>query len=59
MSRSQPAAAFLPVIPAADPLAPAPDSLVLVLPGGFRLAVAAGFDPETLRRLLDALGDGT
>jgi hypothetical protein len=52
-----PAARFLPVaIPAApvDSARPA-DPLVLVLAGGRRLAVAEGFDPETLHRLIDAL----
>jgi hypothetical protein len=51
-------ARFLPVGgPVANPpaVAAAPDALVLILDGRRRLAVAPGFDPATLRRLLDAL----
>lgn len=46
---------FLPVTILPDPLpivAAAPQSLELILPNGRRIAVAPGFDPETLRRLL-------
>ncbi|WP_158633766.1 IS66 family insertion sequence element accessory protein TnpA [Tautonia sociabilis] len=51
---------LVPVTLVADTTAPEPasaaaDSLVLILDGRRRIAVAPGFDPETLRRLLDAL----
>jgi hypothetical protein len=50
---------FVPVTLVADPVTPEPaaaaDPLVLILDGRRRIAVAPGFDPETLRRLLDAL----
>jgi hypothetical protein len=53
-------ARFLPVGPAADPpvisrAEAAPDALVLILDDRRRLAVAPGFDPATLRRLLEVL----
>jgi len=35
-------------VPRADPLA-------ILLPGGWRIVVGEGFDPETLRRLIDAI----
>jgi hypothetical protein len=38
-----------------SPAAAASDPLVLILDGGLRIAVAPGFDPATLARLLDAL----
>ena len=41
----------LPPVPPADPLA-------IILPGGRRIAVGEGFDPETLRRLIDAIEPG-
>lgn len=52
---------FLPVTLVDDPTAPTPaaapaDPLVLILDNSLRIAVAPGFDPETLRRLLDAIG---
>jgi hypothetical protein len=51
---------LIPVTLVADPIAPEPaaataDPLVLILDGRRRIAVAPGFDPATLRRLLDAL----
>jgi hypothetical protein len=51
-------ARFLPVTPLPDPPSadqPATDPLVLILDRGRRLAVAPGFDVETLRRFLGAL----
>lgn len=50
---------FVPVV-AADPGGPAPsprrdDPIVLILGGGRRVAVAPGFDADTLRRLVDAV----
>ncbi|RUL87479.1 IS66 family insertion sequence element accessory protein TnpA [Tautonia sociabilis] len=53
---------LVPVTLVADPVAAgtaaaADDPLVLILDGRLRIAVAPGFDPRTLRRLLDALGD--
>ncbi|MDG3003166.1 IS66 family insertion sequence element accessory protein TnpA [Paludisphaera mucosa] len=50
---------LVPVTLVADPVAPesAPtaDALVLILDGRRRIAVAPGFDAETLRRLVDAI----
>lgn len=47
---------FLLVTLAAAPTAPAPAAaLALILDARHRIAVAPGFDPETLRRLVDAL----
>ena len=50
---------FLPVslIPErpAPPPSATPDPLVLILDGRLRIAVAPGFDPETLRLLLDVI----
>ena len=54
-----PPAKFLPLTTLAatpEPERPVPDPIVLILPGGRRVAVAPGFDAETLRRLLNALG---
>jgi hypothetical protein len=48
---------FVPVTLVAEPDATAADPLVLILDGRRRIAVAPGFDPQTLRRLLDALED--
>jgi hypothetical protein len=53
-----PVPAFLPVTLLADP--PRPETtplrpLELILPGGRRVAVAPGFDADTLRRLLSVL----
>lgn len=39
----------------ADRSDPTPDALVLILACGHRIAVAPGFDPTTLRRLLATL----
>jgi hypothetical protein len=55
-----PPAKFLPVTlvsdpGAADPATAAPDALVLILSTRHRIAVAPGFDPETLRRLIEAI----
>ena len=52
---------FLPVTLVADPTTPPPaaapaDPVVLILDDRLRIAVAPSFDPETLRRLLDAIG---
>jgi hypothetical protein len=41
----------LPPVPPADPLA-------VILPGGRRIVVGKGFDPETLRRLIEAIEPG-
>lgn len=54
---------FLPVTLIAEPapaaagpeLEPDPDPIVLILDGRRRIAVAPGFDAETLRRLVDAV----
>ncbi len=51
---------FVPVTLFADPYSPAPaattsDPLVLILDNRLRIAVAPGFDPETLRRLIEAI----
>jgi len=46
---------FLPVTILPDPTPPSTDSsshLELILPNGRRIAVAPGFDPQTLRRLI-------
>ncbi len=54
-------ARFLPVAlePDADlPPVPPADPLAIILPGGRRIAVGEGFDPETLRRLIDAIEPG-
>ena len=52
---------FLPVTlkPDGEP-APVPpaDPLALILPGGRRIAVGKGFDPDTLRRLIQAIEPG-
>jgi hypothetical protein len=34
------------------------DPLAIILPGGRRIVVGKGFDPETLRRLIDAIEPG-
>jgi hypothetical protein len=52
---------FLPVVcsPAPQPgglLAPSASPIEVILAGGLRVAVAPGFDPDTLRRVVDALG---
>jgi hypothetical protein len=55
-----PSAKFLPLATPAEiaqPERPGPDPIVLILPRGRRVAVAPGFDAETLGRLLDVLGD--
>jgi hypothetical protein len=64
-SDHRPAAAadhqFLPVIILPDPnpsITDSPPHLELILPNGRRIAVAAGFDPQTLRRLI-AVVEGT
>ena len=49
---------FLPVTILPDPTPPSTDSsshLELILPNGRRIAVAPGFDPLTLRRLIAAV----
>jgi len=61
-ARSSPAncAEFVPVTILPDP-APAvvanPQALELILPNGCRIAVAAGFDSQTLRRLITVIED--
>jgi hypothetical protein len=55
-----PPAKFLPLTTLAEAPEPErsdPDPIVLILPRGRRVAVAPGFDADTLRRLLDALGE--
>ena len=52
---------FLPVELEPDgepPPGPLADPLAILLPGGRRIAVGKGFDPETLRRLIDAIEPG-
>jgi len=49
---------FLPVAILPDPtpsITDPPAHLELILPNGRRIAVAAGFDPQTLRRLIAAV----
>jgi hypothetical protein len=41
----------LPPVPPTDPLA-------ILLPGGRRIVVGKGFDPDTLRRLIEAIEPG-
>jgi hypothetical protein len=51
---------FLPVTIRPDPIpsiAASPSHLELVLSNGRRIAVAPGFDPETLRRLITVVED--
>jgi hypothetical protein len=45
---------FLPVTLKPDDELPA-DPLAILLPGGRRIVVGKGFDPETLRRLIDVI----
>jgi hypothetical protein len=55
-----PPAKFLPLTTLAEIAQPersGPDPIVLILPCGRRVAVAPGFDADTLGRLLDVLGD--
>lgn len=55
-----PPAKFLPLTTLAEisqPERSEPDPIVLILPRGRRVAVAPGFDAETLGRLLNVLGD--
>src|SRR3954451_23075378 len=55
-----PHAKFLPLTTLAETSEPErsdPDPIVLILPRGRRVAVAPGFDADTLGRLLDVLGD--
>ena len=51
---------FLPVVrsPAPQPglVPPATSPIQVILSDGLRVAVAPGFDPETLRRVIDVLG---
>jgi hypothetical protein len=51
---------FLPVVcspaPPPDRAPSAPSPIQVILSDGVRVAVAPGFDPETLRRVVDALG---
>jgi transposase len=52
---------FLPVTILPDPMpavAANPQALELVLPNGRRIAVAPGFDPQTLRRLITVVEAG-
>jgi hypothetical protein len=54
-------ARFLPVTLEPDgdlPPAPPADPPAIILPGGPRIAVGEGFDPETLRRPIDAIEPG-
>jgi hypothetical protein len=50
---------FLPVVcspePQPSPVPPAVSPIEVVLGDGLRVAVAPGFDPQTLRRVVDAL----
>ncbi len=60
MTAVAPPAKFLPLIPPAElpePERSDPDPIVLILPRGRRVAIAPGFDADTLGRLLDVLGD--
>jgi hypothetical protein len=47
---------FIPVKLIPDPPTVSSDPLVLILDGRHRIAVGTGFDPGTLRRLVDTLG---
>jgi hypothetical protein len=52
---------FLPVELEPDgelPPGPLADPLAILLPGGRRIVVGKGFDPDTLRRLIDAIEPG-
>jgi hypothetical protein len=50
---------FLPVVcseaPQPSPVPSAASPIEVILADGLRIAVASGFDPQTLRRLIDAL----
>ena len=51
---------FLPVTILPDPtpaIVANPQALELILPNGRRIAVAPGFDPQTLRRLINVVED--
>jgi hypothetical protein len=53
-----PVVEFLPVTNPTTPIGepqPGTDLLVLILADGRRVAVAPGFDPQTLRRLVEAI----
>jgi hypothetical protein len=54
-AQAPPEPALLPVTVLADALDPTPQPLELILPRGRRVAVAPGFDADTLRRLLSVL----
>ncbi len=58
VAKTTPVVEFLPLTaPIALPQAPRlePDSLVLILAGGRRIAVAPGFDSQTLKRLIETI----
>jgi hypothetical protein len=57
VATSNPVVEFLPVSTPTTPQAPQrdPDPLVLILADGRRVAVAPGFDPQTLRRLIETI----
>jgi hypothetical protein len=58
IAKTTPVAEFLPVTtPIPSPQAPRcePDSLVLILADGRRVAVAPGFDSQTLKRLIETI----
>jgi hypothetical protein len=62
LSAVSPAPDFIPVTILPDPIpttAPGQQSLELILPNGRRIAVAPGFDPPTLRRLIAVVEDPT
>jgi hypothetical protein len=50
---------FLPVVCTAAPqpalVPPSASSIEVILADGLRIAIAPGFDPQTLRRVIDAL----
>jgi hypothetical protein len=58
VAKTTPIVEFLPVatpIPTPQDPRREPDSLVLILAGGRRVAVAPGFDSQTLKRLVEAI----
>jgi hypothetical protein len=58
VATSNPVVEFLPVTTPTTPIEdpqPSTDLLVLILADGRRVAIAPGFDPQTLRRLVETI----